>query len=53
MIDKETASYIWRCICNYAGDYSEDRGEWCYDLNIDPEDCDEFERFIADKIEEL
>lgn len=28
MIDKGTASYIWRCICNHDG-YSEDRGEWC------------------------
>ena len=53
MIDKETASYIWRCICNHAGDYSEDRGEWCDALEIDPDDCDEFEAFVTEKIEEL
>ncbi len=53
MIDKETASYIWRCICNHAGDYSEDRAEWCDALGIDPEACGEFEKFVAEKIEEL
>lgn len=53
MFDKETAGYIWSCIRNHSGDYSEDRSEWCYALGIDPGDCDEFERFVAEKIEEL
>lgn len=52
MIDKDTAWYIWRCMTNHGG-YTEDRGEWCDALDIDPEACDEFESFVADKIEEL
>lgn len=52
MIDKETAGYIWRCMTNHEG-CSEDRGEWCDALGIDPEACDEFEKFVAEKIEEL
>lgn len=52
MTDKETASYIWHCMTNHGG-YPEDRGEWCRELDIDPEDCDEFEKFVAEKIEEL
>lgn len=52
MTDKETAKYIWHCMTNHAG-YAEDRGEWCYALDIDPSDCDEFEKFVSEKIEEL
>lgn len=51
-MDKATALYIWLCINNHAGDFSEDREEWCDALDIDREDLGRFIALVNEMIEE-
>lgn len=53
MLKKETAEYIWSCIENHSGDFSEDRGEWLYSLDIDKQDMDDFVRLVIEAIASL
>lgn len=52
-MDKKTARYIWNCIENHSGDFSEDRSEWCYALDIDVDDLDKFIELVNVMIDVL
>lgn len=52
-MDKETATYIWNCIQNHAGDFSEDLEEWLDALEISREDMIEFELLVEKAIDSL
>lgn len=47
---RETASYIWNCIQNHGGDFSEDRGEWLYGMDINEKDLEDFIAMVNDAV---
>lgn len=53
MLDKITAEYIWNCIQDHCGDFSEDRGEWLWAMNISESVFELFENMITQAIDAL
>lgn len=49
---KQTAEYIWDCITSDSV-YYWGLPDWCYDRSIEVSDFEEFEKMVADCIDDL